>query len=89
MTSVSQKRGSLRSAALFAAIFLMAAPAALADPAGSVSDVGTAAVVAPSNAPKPGASFLSGAHAFDALENSPAFDPSGEQGLGGDATPVQ
>src|SRR5258708_2206057 len=99
MTGVSQTRVLLRSAAVSAAIFLMAVPAALADPAGSASmDLAatTQATVStlppPSNAPKPGASFLSDDHAFDELDNSsrsaPAFGLHSDQAPG-EITPVQ
>lgn len=78
MVSVSsQARQWLRSAVLTAVIFLMAAPAALADPSGdsfTAPEHSAPAIVSTSSpppscdAPKPGASFLSDAHAWEALE---------------------
>ena len=99
MTSVSHAQVLLRSAAISAVIFLMAVPAALADPAGSASTdltVTTPATVSTlpplSNAPKPGASFLSDDHAFDELDSSsrsaPAFGLRSDQAPG-EITPVQ
>lgn len=99
MTGVSQTRVLLRNAAISAAIFLMAVPAALADPAGSasmdltVTTPATASALPPlSNAPKPGASFLSDDHAFDELDSSsrsaPVFSLRSDQAPG-EITPVQ
>jgi len=75
MTSFSQARRLLRSAAFSAAILLTAAPVALADPQGyqsmDVQPTAPATMTMPTselhNAPAPGAEFLSSPEAWEAL----------------------
>jgi hypothetical protein len=69
MTTRNQTRRMLQSAAFFAALLLVAAPAALAAPQGYSAALGAPAVVntpmpALSNAPKPDVCFLSSPGAF-------------------------
>jgi hypothetical protein len=75
MTSLSQARQLLRSAAFSAVILLAAAPTALADPQGYLSmrvqPTASATVETPTpelhNAPAPDAEFLSSPEAWDDL----------------------
>jgi hypothetical protein len=75
MTSFSQARRLLRSAAFSAAILLTATPVALADPQGyqsmDVQPTAPATMEMPTpelhNAPAPGAEFLSSPEAWEAL----------------------
>ena len=86
MTNLSQARRLLCSAAFSATILLIAAPAALADPAGGylTADVQPAApaVVELDNAPAPGPEFLSSPHAWDELGGSSQTAPAAASGQG-------
>jgi hypothetical protein len=76
MITDNQAQRLVRSAALSAALLLMAAPIALADSQGYGSTdfrpiANTDVAPASGNAPKPDACYLSSTHAFDARESAP------------------